>query len=568
MAKAKVEGYQGEKLSPESDLVACAKHFVAYGAAEGGRDYNTVDISERTLREIYLPPFEAAVDAGVGTIMSAFDDLNGIPATANSFTLRSILKGELNFKGFVVSDWDAVGDLINHGVASDSADAAEIAVNAGVDMDMVGPYHDNLAKLVNDGKVPEKIIDDAVRRVLRIKFEVGLFENPYVDLAKSKMSLFLPQYRKLALEEARQSIVLLKNDNNTLPLKEEMKSIAVIGPLADSKDELLGCWHCLGEPDSVVSILDGIKKKISNGTKLVYVRGCGVNDTSTAGFAEALDEARKADIVIMVAGEGGNMSGEAESRSTLDIPGVQEELVREISRLGKPVVEVILNGRPLSISWSSGHIPAIIDAWFLGIEAGDAVADVLFGDYNPSGKLPVTFPRTVGQVPIYYNHMSTGRPPSTEFYTSKYIDLPPTPLYPFGFGLSYTTFRYSNLKVVKDSNVADSFIVSAEVTNAGNINGDEVVQLYIHQKCASVTRPVKELQGFKRVFLAAGETKRLEFKLVPYNFSFINSEMKRVVEAGDVDIMVGGNSEDVISTTASLEKSMSVKEEIPKEGEN
>ncbi|MFZ1082990.1 MAG: glycoside hydrolase family 3 C-terminal domain-containing protein, partial [Candidatus Kryptoniota bacterium] len=266
--------------------------------------------------------------------------------------------------------------------------------------------------------------------------------------------------------------------------------------------------------------------------------------------------------------EGGNMSGEAESRSTLDIPGVQEELVREISRLGKPVVEVILNGRPLSISWSSGHIPAIIDAWFLGIEAGDAVADVLFGDYNPSGKLPVTFPRTVGQVPIYYNHMSTGRPPSTEFYTSKYIDLPPTPLYPFGFGLSYTTFRYSNLKVVKDSNVADSFIVSAEVTNAGNINGDEVVQLYIHQKCASVTRPVKELQGFKRVFLAAGETKRLEFKLVPYNFSFINSEMKRVVEAGDVDIMVGGNSEDVISTTASLEKSMSVKEEIPKEGEN
>jgi beta-glucosidase len=568
MGKAKVQGYQGHELSPQSSLVACAKHYVAYGGAEGGRDYNTVDISERTLREVYLPPFRATVDAGVGTVMSAFNDLNGIPATANSFTIKDILKNQWGFKGFVVSDWDAVAELINHGVAGDSAEATVKAVNAGVDMDMVGPYHDNLEPLVKSGKVSRKVIDDAVRRILRIKFELGLFENPYVDVGKAKSSLFLQEYKSLALDEARQSIVLLKNENKTLPLRKDVKSVAVIGPLAESKADMLGCWHCMGRADSAVTILDGIKKKVAAGTRIIYARGCGVNDTSTAGFAEAINAASRADVVIMVVGESGNMSGEAESRSTLDIPGVQEKLVREISALGKPVVEVLLNGRPLSISWSAEHVPAIVDAWFLGIESGGAVADVLFGDYNPGGKLPATFPRTVGQVPIYYSHMNTGRPATSEHFTSKYIDLPSTPLYPFGFGLSYTNFKYSNLTVTKNPKLPDCFNVSVDVTNSGAMAGDEVVQLYIHQKDASVTRPVKELQGFKRISLAAGETKKVEFTLTAYNFSFINSEMKRVVEAGEIDIMVGGNSEELVSTTVNLDKSMTVSEKTPDENGN
>ncbi len=561
MAKAKVEGYQGGKLSPKSDLVACAKHFVAYGAAEGGRDYNTAEVSERTLREIYLPPFKAAVDAGVGTIMSAFDDLDGIPASANPFMIRHILKGEWAFSGFVVSDWDAVAELINHGIACDSSEAAMKAVNAGVDMDMVGPYHDNLSGLVKTGKVSRRVIDDAVRRILRIKFELGLFENPYVDANKSKTSLLLPGYRKLAREEARESIVLLKNEGNILPLSKGIKSIAVIGPLAESKNDMLGCWDCLGKPEPVVTVLDGIKAKLPPDAKVIYAKGCGVNDTSTAGFAEALDAARQADVVVMAIGESRNMSGEAESRSSLDIPGVQEKLVQEISRLGKPVVEVLMNGRPLSISWSSEHVPAILETWFLGTEAGNAIADILFGDYNPSGKLPVTFPRTVGQVPIYYDHMNTGRPASADHYTSKYIDLPSTPLYPFGFGLSYTKFKYSNLKVVSDPKLPNHFTVSVDVTNAGDKDGEEVVQLYIHQKCASVTRPVEQLEGFKRIYLRPGETKTAEFMLTPYDLSFINTKMERVIESGDVDVMVGGNSIDLISKTVQIRRSMTVSEE-------
>ncbi|HQT92281.1 MAG TPA: glycoside hydrolase family 3 N-terminal domain-containing protein, partial [Candidatus Kryptobacter bacterium] len=474
MARAQVEGYQGPRLTPESNLVACAKHFVAYGAAEGGRDYNTAEVSERTLREIYLPPFEAAVDAGAGTIMSAFDDLDGVPATANPFTLREILKGEWAFKGFVVSDWDAVGELINHGIACDSAGATLKAVTAGVDMDMVGPYHTQLVKLVKDGKVPIEVVNDAVRRILTIKFELGLFDHPYVDVANSKTSLMLPESRKIAREEARESIVLLKNDGNVLPLSKDVKSIAVIGPLADSKGDMLGPWHCMGKTDPVVTLLAGIKAKLPPSTKITYAEGCGVNDTSTAGFAGALKAAEEADVVILAVGERGNMSGEAESRSSLNLPGVQEQLAKELVALGKPVVEVLMNGRPLSVEWSADHVPAILETWFLGTETGNAISDVLFGDYNPSGKLPVTFPRTVGQVPIYYNHMNTGRPASADHFTSKYIDLPSTPLFSFGFGLSYTQFAFSDLNVVADPGVKDQFFVTVDITNTGKRSGAEI----------------------------------------------------------------------------------------------
>jgi beta-glucosidase len=563
MARAQVEGYQGPGLSPESDLVACAKHFVAYGAAEGGRDYNTAEVSERTLREVYLPPFEAAVDAGVGTLMSAFDDLDGVPASANPFTLREILKGEWAFNGFVVSDWDAVGELINHGIACDSADATLKAVTAGVDMDMVGPYHTQLVKLVQEGKVPIEVVDEAVRRILTIKFELGLFEHPYVDVENSKTTLLLPESKKTAREEARESIVLLKNEGNLLPLSKDVKSIAVIGPLADSREDMLGPWHCMGKPEPVVTLLAGIKAKMPSSAKVVYAEGCGVNDTSTAGFAEALKAAKGADVVILAVGERGNMSGEAESRSSLDLPGIQEQLAEEIIALGKPVVEVLMNGRPLSIEWSADHVPAILETWFLGTEAGNSIADVLFGDYNPSGKLPVTFPRTVGQVPIYYNHMNTGRPASSDHFTSKYIDLPSTPLFPFGFGLSYTKFSFSDLNVVADPGVKDQFFVTVDVTNTGKRSGAEVAQLYIRQKCASVTRPVEQLAGFRKVELAPGETKTVSFIITPKDISFINSKMQRVVESGNLDVMVGGSSVDLISKTVQIEKSMQVAEKVP-----
>ncbi len=563
MAQAYVRGYQGDSLSPRSELLACAKHYVAYGAAEGGRDYNTADVSQITLRDIYLLSFKAAIDAGAGTIMSAFDDLDGVPASANPFTLKTILKGEWHFKGFVVSDWDAVGELIDQGIACDSAEATQKAVEAGVDMDMVGPYHDHLEALVKSGKVPISVIDDAVRRILRVKFKLGLFEHPYVDVKKAETSLMLPKYLKLARQEAREAIVLLKNENHILPLSKDMKSIAVIGPLADDKHDMLGCWYCQGRPGRVVSLLDGIKAKLSPQTKLYYAKGCGITDTSTAGFAGALEAAKKADVVVLAVGESGTMTGEAESRAFLNIPGVQVKLVKQIVALGKPVVEVLMSGRPLSISWSSRHVPAILETWFLGTEAGNAIADVLFGDYNPSGKLTATFPRTVGQVPIFYDHMNTGRPPSrTNHYSSKYIDLPIGPLYPFGFGLSYTEFKFSNLRVKHDPNVADGFIVTADVKNIGKLAGVEVAQLYIRQRCASVTRPVEQLEGFKRVEIEPGHTNTVRFKLTPYEISFINAHMKRVIEAGSLEIMVGGSSASHTSTKVNIPCSIPVGEKV------
>ncbi len=562
MARAQVRGYQGTTLSNKSDLVACVKHFVAYGAAEGGRDYNTAEVSERTLREIYLPPFNAAVGAGAGTVMSAFDDLNGVPASANPFTLREVMKGEWGFRGFVVSDWDAVGNLIDHGIACDSSEATLKAVTAGVDMDMVGPYHNNLVRLVKDGKVPMKVIDDAVRRILRVKFRLGLFEHPYKDVEAARTGLLLPRHRDVARKIARESIVLLKNSGGILPLSKEVKTVAIIGPLGDSREDMLGCWHCVGEPEPVVTLLEGVKSKLGYSADVVFEKGCGVTDTSTAGFEDALRAAAKADVVLLAVGERAEMTGEAESRSSLDLPGVQEQLVEAVAALGKPTIEILMNGRPLSVNWSAQHLPAILEAWFLGTEAGNAIADVLFGDYNPSGKLPVSFPRSVGQVPIYYNHMNTGRPYSDEHYTSKYIDIPNTPLYPFGFGLSYTNFAFSDLRVVPDATVKDQLIVTVSVKNGGTRPGTETAQVYIRQRCTSVTRPVKQLVGFRRVDLVPGEKKSVKFVISPYDVSFIDAEMKRVVESGDLEVMVGGNSVDLISRNVRLDKSMVVPDRL------
>ena len=547
MAKALVEGFQGRDFSGLNNIVACPKHYVAYGGAEGGRDYNTVDVSERTLREVYLPPFKAAVKAGAGTIMSAFNDLNGIPASANPFTLRTILRGEWGFEGFVVSDWNAIGELINHGVAGDVFEAAEKALKAGVDMDMQGDvYRRALLQLVKDGRVSEDMINEAVGRILKIKFRLGLFEHPYVDVERAKRVVKCREHVEAALETARKSIVLLKNDGAVLPLSRSIESIAVVGPLADDKEAPLGPWSCLGDPRDVVTVLEGIKSRVSSETRILYAKGCDVDGASTEGFKEAVEAAKKCKVAIVVVGESRDMSGEAACRAFLNLPGVQEELVKAVYETGVPTVEVLMNGRPLSIPWSAEHIPAIVEAWFPGIQAGYAIADVLFGNYNPGGKLPVTFPRTVGQVPIYYNHKNTGRPPSSDRWTSKYLDIPYTPLFPFGHGLSYTKFEYSELDISpREVTSKDAVKIKLKVKNVGHREGDEVVQLYISDPVASVTRPVKELKGFKRITLKPGEERTAEFTLTLEMLSFLNHEMKRVVEPGLFKVMVGSSSEDI-----------------------
>ena len=547
MAWAAVKGFQGEDLSHPDTILACAKHYIAYGAAEGGRDYNTVDVSERTLREIYLPPFKAAVAAGVGTVMSAFNDLNGVPCSANEYVLKKILRDELGFKGFVVSDWNSVGELMIHGVAGDVYEAAEQAVKAGVDMDMVGDvYRRALRKLVDDGVIPEELIDEAVRRILTAKFKLGLFENPYADPEKARHTIKAEEHLKFALEAARKAIVLLKNDG-VLPLPKDLDTLAVIGPLADDKKAPLGSWHCLGDPRDVVTVLEAVKRKVSPHTKVLYAKGCEVEGTSKEGFRDAVEAARQSDAVILVVGERGDMSGEAASRAHLNLPGVQEELVKEVWRTGVPVVMVLMNGRPLAITWATEHIPAIVEAWFLGLQAGNAVADVIFGDYNPGGKLPATFPRAVGQVPINYNHKSTGRPPDPKNrFTSKYIDEDYRPLYPFGHGLSYTTFEYSDLHIEPvEVEPGDTVKISFTLANTGNREGDEVAQLYIRKPVASVTRPVKELKGFARVTLKPGEKRRVTFNMPTELLAFYNRQMKPVIEAGTYEVMVGSSSQDI-----------------------
>jgi len=556
MAGARVRGFQGSDYSARDKVVACAKHWVAYGAAEAGRDYNTTDVSERSLREVYFPPFKAAVDAGVGTFMSAFNDLNGVPASANRFTLTEVLRGEWKFDGFVVSDYTSVEELIKHGVAANGADAAREALSAGVDMEMVSRlYNKHAGELIRERKLSQQNIDEAVRRILRIKFRLGLFDKPYVDETLEPTAIFNSTSVTAAREIAGRSMVLLKNDHNTLPLDKNVRSIAVIGPLADSRLDMLGSWSGDGKAEDAVTLLQGIKSKLPQ-TTIKYAKGCEVNCDKADGFEEALRAAREADVAIVAVGESADMSGEAASRSSLDLPGRQLDLVKAVHATGKPTVVVLMNGRPLTINWLAENTPAILETWFAGSQAGNAIADVLFGDVNPGGKLPVTFPRAVGQLPLYYNHKHTGRPPdANNKYTSKYLDVPWTPLFPFGYGLSYTQFKITNLQLsAQRIPLNGKLTVSVDIENTGKRAGDEVVQLYIRDTSASVTRPVKELKGFQRVTLQPGEKKRVEFMLTAEQLGLWNRQMRFTVEPGEFKVMVGANSEDLLEAAFEVEK--------------
>ncbi|MBX2889399.1 MAG: glycoside hydrolase family 3 C-terminal domain-containing protein [Saprospiraceae bacterium] len=547
IAEARVRGIQGKKIGDTDAMLACVKHFAGYGAPIAGRDYNTVDMSERYFREFYLPPYEAAVRAGAATVMTSFNDYDGVPATGNNYLLTDILRKEWGFRGFVVTDYTSINEMVNHGVTADDKAAGELALNAGVDMDMQGAvYQRFLKKSVQEGKVKMADVDEAVRRVLRLKFELGLFEDPYkfCDETRQTTTLLSPEHRAAARDVSRKSIVLLKNENNVLPLNKSQK-IALIGPLADNKSELIGNWNGAGNANDCVSLQEGIANlRLAN---LAFARGCEVEGTDKSGFAEALRIAQNADVVVVAVGEKAMMSGEAASRADITLPGVQEELVLELVKAGKPVIVILMNGRPLAIPKIAESAAAILETWWLGTEAGNAIADVLFGDYNPSGKLPMTFPRSVGQVPIFYNEKSTGRPfdPNSK-WTSKYIDEENSPLYPFGFGLSYTTFSYGEPKVDKAVfKKGENLQITVSLKNSGSRAGEEVVQLYVRDLVASATRPVKELKGFQKIMLKAGESREVKFTLTEQDFSFYRRDMTFGAEPGEFDIMVGGNSVDL-----------------------
>ena len=554
IAFARVKGFQGNKLGDLDAVMACAKHFAAYGAASGGRDYNSVDMSDRMLWETYLPPFKAAVDANVATFMNAFNDINGIPATANKYIQRDILKGKWNYQGFVVSDWGSIGEMVAHGYCNDNKEAAEKAILAGSDMDMESnAYRFNLAQLVAENKVPMSVVDEAVKRILRKKFELGLFDDPFKFCSKERQEKALsnPEHAKIARDVAAKSIVLLKNDKQILPLSKETKTIAFIGPMVKPKRINHGFWAVdLKDVDStyIVSQWEGLQNKVGKKTKLLYARGCGVEDMSKAGFQEAIDAANQADVVILSIGERWNMSGEAKSRSNLQLPGVQEDLIKELQKTGKPIVILINAGRPLIFNWTADNMPTIVYTWWLGSEAGNAIADVLFGDYNPSGKLPMSFPRSEGQIPIYYNHFSTGRPSINEdkVYKSAYIDLPNSPKFPFGYGLSYTSFSYGDLKLSKTKmKGTETLEVSMTLTNTGKLAGEEVVQLYLQDKFGSVVRPIIELKDFQKVKLQPGETKTVTFVIDNEKLAFYNQALEFKSEPGAFNLMIGSSSSDI-----------------------
>lgn len=560
IAIARVQGFQGDDLKAKNTILACAKHFAGYGFAESGRDYNTVDVGESTLQNIIFPPFKAAVDAGVRTFMNSFNELDGIPATGNSYLQRKILKGDWGFDGFMVSDWGSINEMIPHGYAKDSKQAAEIAINAGSDMDMESnAYIEHLASLVKEGKVKVGLIDDAARRILKVKFELGLFDNPYLycDENYEKETVGKAAFQEGVLEMAKKSIVLLKNEKELLPLKKSDQKIVVIGALANDKTSPLGSWRIAADDDSAVSLLEGMKKY--SGNQLSYVKGADVavgrtqfvwetkiNTTDKSGFPEAIEAAKNADVVIMSLGEHGLQSGEGRSRTDIGLPGVQQELLEAVYKVNPNIVLVLNNGRPLAIPWADENIPAIVEAWQLGTQSGNAIAQVLYGDYNPSGKLPMTFPRNVGQIPIYYNHKNTGRPIMTEpdsVFWSHYIDEKNTPLYPFGYGLSYTQFEYSNLSLSKDSFSANGQIeVTITIKNTGKYKGKEVVQMYIRDLIASVTRPVMELKGFEMVELLPNESRKVSFVINKKTIEFFTAQSKWDVEPGDFKVFVGGSS--------------------------
>jgi len=564
IAAARVRGFQGNDLSSYETIASTAKHFAAYGFAESGKDYNTVDIGINTLHNIVLPPFKATVDAGVKTFMNSFNDLNGIPATADKYLQRDILKGDWNFDGFVVSDWGSLREMIDHGFAKDRKHAGELALNGGSDMDMESYiYLEYINELLDEGKVKMSQIDDAVSRILKVKYELGLFDDPYkyLDNEREKNVTGSKEILDATLEVAKHSIVLLKNEGDILPLKKNGQKIALIGPLADDKNSPLGNWRIAAENNSAVSVLEAMKEYKGNrlshamGVKLVnkvpegFHEEVSINETDKTGISNAIRVARDADVVVMVLGEYGFQSGEGRSRTNLDLPGFQQELLEEVYKVNKNIVLVLMNGRPLVLNWHSENLPAIVEAWHLGTSSGNAIAEVLYGDFNPSGKLPMSFPRSVGQLPLYYNYKSTGRPGADgedagSVFWSHYQDELNSPLYPFGYGLSYTDFTISDISLSSDElSVDGSITASVLVSNVGDVKGREVVQLYIQDKYASTTRPVRELKGFELVDLEPGETKTVEFTINEKLLEFYNASNKWATEPGEFNVFIGNNSQ-------------------------
>lgn len=576
IAKAMIQGYQGNDYSI-TKVMACVKHFALYGAAEAGRDYNTVDMSDRRMMQDYLPPYKAAVDAGAGSIMSSFNEINGVPATGNKWLMTDLLRKQWGFKGFVATDYTAINEMIPHGMGKDGYDVAKVAIDAGIDMDMVSEaFLDNLKKLVKDGKVQVAEIDAACRRVLEAKYKLGLFTDPYryCNEQRAKETIMKPAFLDAATEAAKRTIVLLKNSNNVLPLKSG-GSIALVGPLADDHRDMIGPWSGAGDWKQSVSVLDGIKKLAGN-VQINYARGSNItnddwlvkrlgagelgneNTPAQQMIDDAVAAAKKSDVVVAVVGESYTMSGEAASRSEIGLFGAQEDLLKALKATGKPLVVVLMNGRPLTLKWENDNADAMLETWFAGTEAGNAIADVLFGAYNPSAKLTITFPQDVGQIPIYYSHKNTGRPYAGDFidrYKSRYLDISNDPLYPFGYGLSYTTFSYSDVKLSSGSIKPDQLLhVSATVTNTGKYDGEETVQLYTRQMVGSVTRPVKELKNFKKIFLKAGESQDVDFTISSNELRFYDINMKYTYEPGDFKVFVGTNSQDVKEADFKLTK--------------
>ena len=553
IAKARVLGFQGDKLGGTDAIMACAKHFAAYGGAIAGRDYNAVDMSEQQLWETYLPPFKAAVDAGVATFMNSFNTLNGVPATGNAYLQRDILKGKWNYQGFVVSDWGSIKEMVAWGYAPDNKDAGQKAIVAGNDMDMESDaYHNHLAQLVTEGKVSQEVVDEAVRRILRKKFELSLFEDPYKfsDEKREKKVLNDPQNRLAARQMAQKSLVLLKNDNATLPLTNRLQKVALIGPLAKAKCDLNGSWSVDTDTTRITSVYDGLAQRAGKTTQLLYAKGCEVSGDSHAGFEAAIAAAKNADVVVLTVGESWEMSGEAKSRADIHLPGVQEELFKALKATGKPIAVVVFGGRPLIFNDIADQADAILYAWWPGSEGGTALASVLYGDYNPAGKLPSTFPRSLGQLPIAYNlQYNTGRPitkAGDTRYKSGYIDSPNTPRYAFGYGLSYTTFKYSDLKISRTSmSSAETAQVSFTLTNTGKVTGEEVAQLYVRDLVASVVRPLKELKDFQKISLKPGESRAITFTVGKDKLASYNSKLEWAAEPGEFNLLVGSASDDI-----------------------
>jgi beta-glucosidase len=551
IAKAQVEGFQGESLLSEETIIACLKHFIAYGAAEGGRDYNTVDISEGTLRNVYLPPFKAGLEAGAGSVMNSFNVFQGIPVAGNKALLKNLLRDELGFNGILISDYGAFDEIAIHGAARNQKDAAKMAVDASMDIEMVTTtYSEYIPGLIEEGRLQENQLDEAVKRILTYKFKIGIMDDPfrYIRPDKEEEYHFCQEHLKESRELAKKSIVLLKN-NGVLPLNKENGKIAVIGPFANSKD-LLGPWQFSRYGDQTITLWKGIKHKALNMENLLYAEGCKVDGVIDGGFEEALLQAKQADIVVLALGENSEMSGEAASRMDLELPEVQRRLAEEMVKLGKPTVLVLTNGRPLVLDWFERNMDAIVETWFLGSEAGHAIANVLFGDYNPSGKLTMSFPYKSGQVPVYYNHFKTGRPLTNknqhEKFISKYLDGPNEPLYPFGYGLSYTDFSYSEIELDKNQMTRiEEIKASVTVTNTGNRPGEEVVQFYIQDLYGSVVRPVKELKGFKKIFLNPGESERVTFTITEEDLKYYTSDMNYKSEEGEFKVYIGTNSKEL-----------------------